>query len=50
MQTPYFTYAAIAVNHEEAKEFVARVIQDYRLQGNELKFRNLNKHSKGKEK
>jgi len=49
MQTPYFTYAAIAVNHEEAKEFVARVIQDYRLQGNELKFRNLNKHSQGKQ-
>ncbi|NET70441.1 MAG: DUF3800 domain-containing protein [Sphaerospermopsis sp. SIO1G2] len=49
MQTPYFTYAAIAVNHEEAKEFVARVIQDYKLQGNELKFSNLRKHSKGRQ-
>lgn len=45
----YFSYAAVAVNHEEAKEFVDRVINDYKVQSNELKFSKLIKYSRGQE-
>jgi len=47
--TPYFAYATVAVSHEEAMVFVERVIKDYQVQGNELKFQNLVRHSKGRQ-
>jgi hypothetical protein len=36
------------VSHEEAKEFVERVIKDYRVQANELKFQKLIKYNNGR--
>ncbi|MCP6760084.1 MAG: DUF3800 domain-containing protein [Fischerella sp. CENA71] len=47
-QTFYYTYATVAVSHEEAKEFVEQVIKDYKVQANELKFQKLIKYSRGK--
>ncbi|MBW4504982.1 MAG: DUF3800 domain-containing protein [Scytonematopsis contorta HA4267-MV1] len=46
-QTPYYSYATVAVSHEEAKEFVERVIKDYKVQANELKFQKLIRYSRG---
>jgi hypothetical protein len=47
--TPFFAYATVAVNHEEAKEYVERVIRDYKVQSSELKFQKLIKYSRGKQ-
>lgn len=47
--TPFFAYATVAVKHEEAKEFVAKIIKDYRVQSSELKFQKLIKYSRGKQ-
>ncbi|MEG4056441.1 MULTISPECIES: DUF3800 domain-containing protein [unclassified Microcoleus] len=44
----YFAYASVAINHEEATEYVNNIIQKYKLQGGELKGRNLLKSTKGK--
>ena len=44
----FFAYASVAVNHEEATEYVNNIIKKYKLQGGELKGRNLLKSSKGK--
>jgi Protein of unknown function (DUF3800) len=46
---PFFAYATVAVCHEEANGFIENIIQDYRIQGGELKFGKLIKHSKGRE-
>lgn len=43
-----FAYASVAINHEEATEYVNNIIQKYKLQGGELKGRNLLKSPKGK--
>jgi hypothetical protein len=47
--TPFFAYATVAVSHEEAKEFVERVIKDYKVQSGELRFQKLIKRRRGKE-
>lgn len=47
--TPFFSYATVAVSHEEAKEFVEKTIRDYKMQASELKFQNLVKNAKGKQ-
>lgn len=47
--TPFFAYATVAVSHEEAKEFVERVIKDYKIQSGELKFQKLIKYNRGKQ-
>lgn len=39
--SPYFTYASVAIEDDEAKELVQRIIRDYRVQGLELKGRKL---------
>jgi len=44
----FFAYASVAINHEEATEYVNNIIQKYKLQGGELKGRNLLKSTKGK--
>ena len=50
IQKPHnFTYATVAVNHQEAEEFINKVIKDYRIQNGELKFQKLVRHSKGKQ-
>ena len=46
--SPIFAYASVPVNHEEATEYVNNIIKKYKLQGGELKGRNLLKSSKGK--
>jgi hypothetical protein len=43
-----FAYATVAINHEEATEYVNNIIQKYKLQGGELKGRNLLKSAKAK--
>ena len=43
----FFAYASVAINHEEATEYVNNIIQKYKLQGGELKGRNLLKYPKG---
>ncbi|MGL4503084.1 MAG: DUF3800 domain-containing protein [Planktothrix sp.] len=48
-ETPFFAYAAVAVSHEEAKEFVEKLIKDYKIQSSELKFKNLLKSTRGKQ-
>ncbi|MCT7985563.1 DUF3800 domain-containing protein [Laspinema sp. A4] len=48
-ETPFFAYAAVAVSHEEAKEFVEKLIKDYKIQSSELKFKNLIKSTRGKQ-
>ncbi|MEG4070921.1 DUF3800 domain-containing protein [Microcoleus sp. Pol11C2] len=42
-----FAYASVALKHEEATEYVNNIIQKYKLQGGELKGRNLLKYPKG---
>lgn len=48
-KTPFFAYATVAVNDEEAKVFVEQVLKDYRIQANELKFQKLVKYSRGRQ-
>lgn len=45
---PYFAYGSIAISNEEADEFVKKIIKDYRIQGSELKGKNLLKFNKGR--
>jgi hypothetical protein len=47
--TPFFAYATVAVNDEEAKKFVERVIKDYKIQSGELKFQKLIRYSRGRQ-
>lgn len=47
--SPFFTYATVAVSQDEAKEFVDKVIKDYKVQSTELKFNKLIKYSRGKQ-
>lgn len=48
-ETPFFTYAAVAISQDEAKEFVDKVIKDYKVQSTELKFNKLIKYNRGKQ-
>jgi hypothetical protein len=48
IQTPYFSYASVAVSHCEAEQFVKYLIDKYQIQNNELKFEKLKKYSKGR--
>lgn len=44
----YFSYASVASCSEEAMHSVSRIIRDYRIQGGELKGKNLLKFNKGR--
>lgn len=44
----YFAYASVATNPEEAESLVRKIIKDYRVQGSELKGKNLVKFNKGR--
>src|SRR4026209_589160 len=44
----YFSSASVAIEPEEANEIVARVVKDYRIQGNELKGRRLLGFARGR--
>jgi len=48
-QTPFFAYSSVAVSNEEAKDYVQKIIKDYRVQADELKFQKLIKYSKGRQ-
>jgi len=45
---PHFVYVGIAITPVEADEIKNRVIRDYRVNGNELKGKNLVKYAKGR--
>jgi len=45
---PHFVYAAVAITPEEADEIKDRVIREYRVNGSELKGKNLVKYAKGR--
>lgn len=45
---PMFSYASIAISHEEAKDCVDRILRDFRVQGGELKSKNLVKYNRGR--
>jgi hypothetical protein len=47
-QQDYFAYASVATDPDEAREVVARIMKDYRVQGNELKGKSLVKRYQGK--
>lgn len=47
--TPYFCFASIETNHENAQAFVDKVIMDYKVQAKELKFSKLCKYSRGRQ-
>jgi hypothetical protein len=44
----FFAYGTVAITRAEASALVAKTIRDFRLQGNELKGKNLLKHSGGR--
>jgi hypothetical protein len=44
----HFVYAGVAITPEEANEIKDRVIRDYRVNGVELKGKNLVKYAKGR--
>jgi hypothetical protein len=46
-ESTFFAYASVAINNEKATEYVNNIIQKYKLQGGELKGRNLLKSPKG---
>jgi hypothetical protein len=48
-ETPFFAYSSVAVSNEEAKDYVQKIIQDYKVQAGELKFQKLIKYSKGRQ-
>lgn len=48
-EQPFFTYASVAVNDNEATNCVEQVIKDYKIQGDELKGLNLLKFNKGRQ-
>lgn len=43
----YFTYASVAISFERAEEIVSRTLRDHRLQGKELKGRQLVRTGRG---
>jgi hypothetical protein len=43
----FFAYGSVAISPTEAAEVVAQTIRDFRLQGNELKGKNLLRHPSG---
>ena len=47
-QQRYFSYASVATDESEAEEFVSRLIKKYRIQGAELKGKNLVKFHSGR--
>ena len=47
-EQPYFAYSSVAINNDEAKEFVKKIIKDYGIQGQELKGRKLLKYNRGR--
>lgn len=48
IETPFFSYASVAVSRFEAEEFVKYLVEKYKIQNKELKFENLKKYSKGR--
>jgi hypothetical protein len=48
IQTPYYSYASVAVSHCEAEQFVKYLINKYQIQNSELKFEKLKKYKKGR--
>jgi hypothetical protein len=44
----FFTFAGVAMSFERAEEVVRRLLRDHRLQGNELKGKNLVKSASGR--
>jgi hypothetical protein len=44
----YFTYASVAIRHEEATTFVDKLISDFNIQGGELKGQRLLKFNNGR--
>ncbi|MCC3404885.1 MAG: DUF3800 domain-containing protein [Microcoleus sp. PH2017_10_PVI_O_A] len=47
-ESSFFAYASVAIDHEEATEYVDNIIKKYKIQGGELKGRNLLKSPNGK--
>jgi hypothetical protein len=47
-EQPYFTYGSVAITSPEASDLVGSTIRNFHLQGNELKGKNLLKHSPGR--
>lgn len=47
-QQRYFSYASVATDEEEARDFALDLIKKYRIQGGELKGKNLVKFSPGR--
>jgi hypothetical protein len=45
---PYFVYASVLLDPNEARETVERIMKNYHVQGSELKGRNLVKYNKGR--
>ncbi len=45
---PFFSYATVAGEKEEFKDFVSKIIADYNVQGGELKSSKLLKYNKGR--
>lgn len=48
-ETPFFAYSSVAVSNDEAKDYVQKIITDYKVQAGELKFQKLIKYSKGRQ-
>jgi hypothetical protein len=46
---PLFSYASIAISHEEAKACVEKARRDYRVQASELKFGKLVSYNRGRQ-
>lgn len=44
----FFAYGSVAIDPAEASDLVARTIRDFRIQGNELKGKNLLRHAGGR--
>jgi Protein of unknown function (DUF3800) len=45
----YFSYASIAIDADIAQECIERIVKDYRVQGKELKAKNLLKYNRGRQ-
>lgn len=48
-QQPFFTYASVAMDEQEAKSLVERLKRDFRLQSDELKGARLMRSSQGRD-
>src|SRR5688572_30000482 len=44
----YFAFGSVAIPPDDAAELVARIVRDFRLQGSELKGRNLLRNAPGR--